>query len=169
MKIINAAFVCILTVSYSTFTVAQTDTSKAFQSFMTQIIDTCINTPENVPSVLTIHGFQPDGAKGRAQHPVHVWTMDQRVISMRPPEQSQRSGLWGSCQIIATPAFSREEAAALIDPIFPVIPIPPGSFEPRRTFGGQWCLGSTQELSYTLATPETHGVFHIAHRSSSSC
>lgn len=169
MKLINAAFGCILTFALSTLTTAQADTSKAFQLFMKEIAETCINAPENVPAVLTTHGFQPDGAKGRAKHPVHTWTIDQRVISMRPPEQSQRNGLWGPCQIIATPAFSREEAAALIDPILPVIPIPPGSFEPRRTFGGQWCLGATQELSYTLATPETHGEFHIARKSSSSC
>ena len=162
MKLINAAFGCILTFALSTLTTAQADTSKTFQLFIKEIVETCINAPENASSILTAHGFQTDGVKGRAQHPVHTWTIDQRVLSMRPPEQSQRNG------IIAKPAFSREEAAELIDPIFPVIPNPPGSLPPKGTFGGQWCPEPAQVLSYTLSRPNT-GEFYIARNTSTSC
>lgn len=135
--------------------VAQTVTP--LQQFLTDIIKTCVDAPQAITATLQSHGFKPGKPVPRSEHRSHSATFNQRQVSMAPPMQVR--GLWQLCQVTVKPHFTREEAAAIIDPILTPIPVPAESHIPA-TYGGAWCLNSAHKITYSIVMRQG-GKLHI--------
>lgn len=130
----------------------QAQNAADFQLFLKDIVETCIRAPENVTDTLQSHGFQEGQPVPGSEYRNYRATFDQRQVEMTPPEKKR--AVWPLCQITISPQFTREEAAAAIDPVFAPIPVAPGS-QTLPTYGGAWCRGDANYIAYSLGPPRS--------------